>query len=512
METRGVLSRQLVVATVVVSLLVSFAVSALLLAFSYRSQTAAAEQRLDEIGASIVPSLANNLWNVDFDRLDMMLDGLAQLPAVAYLELDGDVGPLRTRGVATASGFAERTYELYFDAGGEVRIGSLRVVLSDSAIIRQLLVQALAMGFAATTALVVSALLLLWRFQSGVTRHLEHLATYLRGLSFERLETPLALHRQVARPRDELDDVVDSINRMRETMRADLQVRLRIEAELDRHREHLEDMVATRTHELSDKTRQLQLQSAELAERNQDLEAYAQTVAHDLKTPLAAIVGHASLLDSRVVALTAEKSRETAGLIHRTARKMASIIDALLLMANVRRSEGIVLQPVDSAALVAEAMHRLQPFAVSRGAQIALPATWPQAMGQPEWVEEIWANYLSNAIKYGGDPPRIELGSDTPERGSVRFWVRDHGPGIAAEQRARLFNDFERIDPHAAEGHGLGLSIVRRIASRLGGEAGVEVLAEGGARFWFTLPVASATQLPATAENPPHRGEASGEE
>lgn len=491
MVSRGVLSRQLVIATVLVSLLVSFAVSAMLLVFSYRSQTAAAEQRLDEIGASIVPSLASNVWNVDVERVDIMLDGLAQLPAVAYLELQSDVGPPRTRGQASTGGFAERVYELRSGRGGHAAIGRLRVVLSDGAIIRQLVVQALAMGVAATTALVVSSLLLLWRFQSGVTRHLEDLASYLRGLSFERLETPLALQRPSTRPRDELDEVADSINRMRESMHADLGVRLRIEAELDRHREHLEEMVAARTRELSDKTRQMQVQSAELAERNQDLEAYAQTVAHDLKTPLAAIVGHASLLDSGVVALTAEKSRETAGLIHRTARKMASIIEALLLMASVRRGGTVELQQLDSASLVAEALHRLQPFAASRGAQISLPGAWPVARGQPEWVEEIWANYLSNAIKYGGEPPRIELGADLPERGQVRFWVRDHGPGVAESQRARLFSDFERLAPHAAEGHGLGLSIVRRIASRLGGEVGLDSPTDGGARFWFTLPQAA---------------------
>jgi signal transduction histidine kinase len=128
--------------------------------------------------------------------------------------------------------------------------------------------------------------------------------------------------------------------------------------------------------------------------------------------------------------------------------------------------------------------------------QMVNATAWPVARGYGPWVEEVWANYISNAVKYGGQPPRIELGA-TPlppanesGEGRVRFWVRDNGPGITPEDQARLFTPFTRLDQVRAAGHGLGLSIVRRIVEKLGGEVSVESQVGQGSTFSFTLPAA----------------------
>jgi signal transduction histidine kinase len=121
-------------------------------------------------------------------------------------------------------------------------------------------------------------------------------------------------------------------------------------------------------------------------------------------------------------------------------------------------------------------------------------------------VEEVWANYISNAIKYGGRPPRVELGADqlppspsvstNPDApsdgaGQVRFWVRDNGDGLTEEEQAQLFVKFSRLDlRQRAEGHGLGLSIVQRIVKKLDGTVGVESRVGAGSTFYFTLPMA----------------------
>jgi signal transduction histidine kinase len=103
----------------------------------------------------------------------------------------------------------------------------------------------------------------------------------------------------------------------------------------------------------------------------------------------------------------------------------------------------------------------------------------------------VWVNYLSNALKYGGRPPRLELGYDIRPMGVARLWVRDNGDGIAPEVQARLFTPFTRLDQVRARGHGLGLSIVRRIVEKMGGQVGV--ISEGqtglGSLFYFTLPM-----------------------
>ena len=107
-------------------------------------------------------------------------------------------------------------------------------------------------------------------------------------------------------------------------------------------------------------------------------------------------------------------------------------------------------------------------------------------------MTQIWANYLSNAAKYGGPRPVIEVGAEAASDGRcVRFWVLDHGPGLAPEQLRRVFVPFARVSTVRASGHGLGLSIVRRIAEKLDGRVGAENVPGAGARFWFELPTAA---------------------
>ena len=113
-------------------------------------------------------------------------------------------------------------------------------------------------------------------------------------------------------------------------------------------------------------------------------------------------------------------------------------------------------------------------------------------MGYGPWVEEVWTNDISNAIHYGGQPPRVELGATVEGENRVRFWVRDNGPGLTPKEQARLFMPFERLNQAQIKGHGLGLSIVRRIVEKLGGQVGVHSVPGEGSTFSFTLPVKAA--------------------
>ncbi len=218
----------------------------------------------------------------------------------------------------------------------------------------------------------------------------------------------------------------------------------------------------------------------------EDLDAFAHTVAHDLKAPLSLIVGFAEVLLEDYTAMPAEEREEFLRTIVQVGRKMSNIVDELLLLASVRSAE-VEMEPLDMAAIVAEAQQRLTYLIAERQAQIILPEHWPVALGYGPWVEEVWVNYLSNAIKYGGQPPRIELGATVQPDGMVRFWVRDNGPGLTPEEQARLFTPFTRLDQLRVTGHGLGLSIVRRIVEKLGGEVGVTSEVGQGSTFSFTL-------------------------
>lgn len=241
----------------------------------------------------------------------------------------------------------------------------------------------------------------------------------------------------------------------------------------------------------------------DLASRNAELDAFAHTVAHDLKMPLSLMIGYTSFIEAGEVDDDIEQLRWCAQAIGQSARKMNSIIDELLLLASFRKTEDVALVPLNSARIVEEVLVRFTDLLEQRRAEIVLPEAWPSALGHAPWVEEVWANYISNALKYGGAPPRIELGAEVlggegeaSPLSVVRFWVRDNGEGLTPEQQARLFVPFERLDQTRAQGHGLGLSIVQRIAERLGGAAGVESSPGAGSTFYFTLPGAGDAAQP----------------
>ncbi|MBN1486519.1 MAG: response regulator [Anaerolineae bacterium] len=244
----------------------------------------------------------------------------------------------------------------------------------------------------------------------------------------------------------------------------------------------------------------------ELRKLNEDLKAYAHTVAHDLKNPLTRIKGPAELLASDYEDMTTEQIK--ASIYHITAgvEKMTDIINDLLILAEVRNKD-VELIPLDMEVIVTEALKRLSTNIEECGAEIILPKRWPLAMGHPVWVEQVWVNYLSNALKYGKravDPatgarqkPVIQLGYDraslsqTGELNKPRmicFWITDNGPGIDEESIAQLFKPFIRLPNGQVKGHGLGLSIVKRIVQKLGGQVSVESQMGQGSTFKFTLP------------------------
>lgn len=235
----------------------------------------------------------------------------------------------------------------------------------------------------------------------------------------------------------------------------------------------------------------LRKSTQELEAQNRELDAFAHTVAHDLKTPLAALTGFSKLLTQRADRWSPERIQANAQQIAEIGDKMAAIVDALLLLASVRQVDAVKTQPLDMPTLVAEVQGRLQEQIHHTNAMITLaPPPWPIALGYAPWVEEVWVNYLSNALKYGGAPPQITIGATAcTTGGTVRFWVRDQGPGLTDAQQTQVFERFTRFHT-GADGHGLGLSIVKRIVERLGGEVGVESGAGQGSTFYFTLPAA----------------------
>lgn len=231
----------------------------------------------------------------------------------------------------------------------------------------------------------------------------------------------------------------------------------------------------------------LQEHIAALEVSNTELDAFAHTVAHDLKNPLSTVMGYAELLGSDLSAMSPQVVRKVAEAIMSSSSKAIDIVEALLLLASARRDE-VQSEPLRTGVIVGDVLARLSGAIAKHQAEISVAKTWPLAVGNASLIVEVWANYVSNALKYGGMPPRVELGANRLADGMVRFWVRDNGLGLTPDEQAQLFTPFTRLHEERAEGHGLGLSIVQRIVNKLGGEVGVESKAGEGSLFFFTLP------------------------
>ncbi len=238
----------------------------------------------------------------------------------------------------------------------------------------------------------------------------------------------------------------------------------------------------------------LALRTHELEAQNAELDAYAHTVAHDLKNPLGVVATYSQLLSKYADQFDPDQLKQAAQAAADGALKAVDIVNNLLLLASANK-QAVELKPLNMPQIVAEAQRRLKNVLAEYQPEIIWPQIWPDALGHAPWIEEVWVNYLSNAMKYGGRPPRLEVGGEllplishsdaVPQQ--VRFWVRDNGRGLDAEECARLFTPFERLSQVKVGGYGLGLSIVKRIVEKQGGAVGVESASGQGSTFYFTL-------------------------
>ncbi len=227
----------------------------------------------------------------------------------------------------------------------------------------------------------------------------------------------------------------------------------------------------------------------DLKQRNQELDTFARSVAHDLKNPLNVIINYAQLLSETAPETPfSEQMRQNCLALLRSGEKMNITINELLTLAGLSRSS-IKLKTINMAEVVESVLEdRLALMIQQSQAQIDFPTAWPAVLGHAPWLEEVWLNYISNALKYGGSPPQLQLGADIHDKYAY-FWVQDNGEGIDSTMQEQLFKPFMRGHQHKADGHGLGLSIVQQIMHKLDGEVGLNSTLGKGSRFYFSLPL-----------------------
>lgn len=233
------------------------------------------------------------------------------------------------------------------------------------------------------------------------------------------------------------------------------------------------------------RTRTSQLEAA-----NQELEAFACSVSHDLRAPLRAVDGFARILEDEHAAQLDDQGRRVLGVVRSETHRMGRLINDLLDFSRLGKHE-MRLADADMTSLVREQFEQVKDRVADRQVDFRL-GELPTSRADPALLRQVWFNLLDNALKYTRHRRRVEIRIDGSRQGSeVVYSIRDNGAGFDMQYAGKLFCAFQRL--HAAEefeGTGVGLALVKRIIRRHGGRVWAEAQVERGATFYFTLPAA----------------------
>jgi two-component system, sensor histidine kinase and response regulator len=270
-----------------------------------------------------------------------------------------------------------------------------------------------------------------------------------------------------------------------------------IEGTLEKHRLQVENRRLLA--DLSRKNAELERSNAELKEINHLKNRFLGIAAHDLRTPIGGVISISDILLSQLGGQVTHRQHQLLGMIHSVSREMLGLIDDLLDVSIIESGKlELALAPADIRPIIAERI-RLGEMAAGRknirihadlGATPAIPADTRR-------IAQAFDNFLSNAVKFS--PQGSDIHVYLKNQGeTVEVSVKDEGPGVSAQDRERLFGEFQKLSAQPTGGEmsvGLGLAIVKKVIEAHGGAVWVDSAPGQGAVFGFRLPVAGAADV-----------------
>lgn len=464
----------------------------------FKDDVTALERRIDQVQVSTLASITKSLWGFDQDQLKIQVDSVLQVKdvvkvSVKWNDWNGEAQELlvkadtfnQTEFERRPSQYLIRSYPLLYhdDATPEQQLGVLTVTASLNSIYDRLWERALYISFLQGAKTLLIALFVIWLIHSLLTSHIKTIGDYARKLKLESLNTPLKLKRyKINSKMDELDNVVDAINHMRQSLLDDIEKRHAIEVALLEEQEQKQQT-------------EKQKNAAEDASRAKS--QFLATMSHEIRTPMNGVIGMVEMLRDTPLD---DNQKHYVDVIHRSGETLLAIINDILDYSKIEAGK-MQLESVefDLNELVENCIQLFGATSNKRRVELfgGLEKTVPQKIkGDPTRLRQIIINLLGNAFKFTSDGfvsitviPVSEQDNHAENTIKLKFLIQDSGIGIDANKVDNLFSSFNQADASTTRkygGTGLGLAICKSLVELMNGVIGVESIKGKGSTFWFT--------------------------